>query len=1047
MSSRLSEEQYRKLFDEAIDGMVLADAKTDVIIDCNKALTRLVGREKSEVIGKPFIILHPRDDTKDDLVKNLKHHYEDQERQTLEARVITKTDEIKEVSIKTNIFEVEGCKVIQGIFRDITERKRAEEALRESEERYRGVVEDQTELICRWLPNMTLIFVNNAYCKYFGKTREELVGHSFLPLIPDEDHEITSRHFASIDKDNSCMTHEHRVVASDEQLHWMQWTNRAFFDENDCIVEYQSVGRDITERKQAEEAIRKSEEAERQFQQRLTALLDINMRLSRIDSFDDFCREAVEQARERLLGDRIGIWFVSEDNPNDIIGTYGTDTKGQTRDERDLRLTLNDPPSHIFTPEFRKLYSEYPAVLKLLTGIWVPESLDEVHISRFPAGIEQLIAVSANGPMYEPTGNQIGVGETARTVIMDGSKPIGFVSMDNCLTQKRFTDHDRKLIALFASTIGHLCGRRRAAEALRESEERYRTLLQTMNEGFAILDENETFTYTNDRFYQMLGYSPDEIVGHRLYDFLDEDNRRIFAEQIARRRRGEAESYEGTFTRKGGGKTHAIISPRPIFDSVGKFNGSFGVVTDITERKQMEEVLRENEERLQAILDNTTAHIFLKDAEGRYMVANRHLQNLFKVPQEQILGKTDYDFFPKEIAETYRANTQKVLESGTSMEFEEINPEDDGLHTYLSVKFPIHDANGVPYAVCGVSTDITDRKRAEEALRESRDVERQFQKRLTALLDINSRLAQIDNFDDLCRQAVEQARNYLGFDRVGIWFYSTETPDVLIGTFGTDDEGRTRDERDTNLVFEGLAKEVRTIMAKDFSVSKSSNLRFMYTDMLGRQEEVQCKIFSAEEKNFALYFNKSLYSPTGKKIGDCMGIWAAIWEGDQLVGNVSVDNYIHQRPFTDHDFRLIALFASTFSHLYTRNKAVNALRESEERYRVLVERNPHGIQEIDAFGTIIFANKAHHEIYGYEKGGLIGRSITDFLVPSLQRDELPGYLEMLVRDQPTPSMYNQKILTKYEKERDIEVNWNYLRDTKGSVTGFISILTDITDRK
>jgi PAS domain S-box-containing protein len=124
-----------------------------------------------------------------------------------------------------------------------------------------------------------------------------------------------------------------------------------------------------------------------------------------------------------------------------------------------------------------------------------------------------------------------------------------------------------------------------------------------------------------------------------------------------------------------------------------------------------------------------------------------------------------------------------------------------------------------------------------------------------------------------------------------------------------------------------------------------------------------------------------------------------------------------------------------------------ALQKSEKRYRTLFEKNPYGIQEIDANGTIIYANKAHHDMYGYEEGGLLGRSVTEFLVPGLNRDELPSYLATLVKEQPPPNMYHQKILTKHGIERDIEVAWNYLRDSKGRVKGFISVLTDITERK
>ncbi len=137
-----------------------------------------------------------------------------------------------------------------------TERKRAEEALRESEARYRAVIEDQTELICRFQPDGTLTFVNEAYCRYFGKRREELIGRSCMPLIHEEDREIVRQQMASLSPENPVGSYEHRVVTPSGEIRWQHWTDRAIFDEQGRLVEYQSVGRDITERKRAEEEIR-----------------------------------------------------------------------------------------------------------------------------------------------------------------------------------------------------------------------------------------------------------------------------------------------------------------------------------------------------------------------------------------------------------------------------------------------------------------------------------------------------------------------------------------------------------------------------------------------------------------------------------------------------------------------------------------------------------------------------------------------------------------------------------------------------------------------
>ncbi|MGA2162064.1 MAG: PAS domain S-box protein [Methanoregula sp.] len=145
-------------------------------------------------------------------------------------------------------------------FRDITERKRAEDAIRESEQRYRNVVEDQTEFICRFLPDGTHVFVNDAYCRYFGLNREEIVGHRFRPTVPDEDRERMKRFFASLTPDHPIDSIEHRIIMPDGALRWQRWSDRAIFDPSGTVTEYQSVGLDISERKRAEEELRSAHE-------------------------------------------------------------------------------------------------------------------------------------------------------------------------------------------------------------------------------------------------------------------------------------------------------------------------------------------------------------------------------------------------------------------------------------------------------------------------------------------------------------------------------------------------------------------------------------------------------------------------------------------------------------------------------------------------------------------------------------------------------------------------------------------------------------------
>jgi len=142
---------------------------------------------------------------------------------------------------------------------EIAERERAEKALRVSEARYRAILEDQTELVSRFLQDGTLTFVNEAYCSYFSESREELIGHKFWHHLPKRDQERFKQHLSKMGNENPVAAIEHEVLLPHGEARWVQWTDRAILNEEGQVVELQAVGRDITEQKRANQALQHSE--------------------------------------------------------------------------------------------------------------------------------------------------------------------------------------------------------------------------------------------------------------------------------------------------------------------------------------------------------------------------------------------------------------------------------------------------------------------------------------------------------------------------------------------------------------------------------------------------------------------------------------------------------------------------------------------------------------------------------------------------------------------------------------------------------------------
>lgn len=280
--------------------------------------------------------------------------------------------------------------------------------------------------------------------------------------------------------------------------------------------------------------------------------------------------------------------------------------------------------------------------------------------------------------------------------------------------------HESGEIIGFQGILQDVDDRKKSAIALQEKEARLRQFIEYAPISIVMFDQAMHYMAASYKWLEEYNLTHD-IVGRCHYDVFPEISTEW--KQIHQRCLAGAIEHreEDPFPRQDGSVEWVRWSLRPWYVTTGEIGGLIMFSENITERKEAELALRQSEEQLQAILDNSPAVIYMKDTQGRFITVNRQFETLFHTQRTAIVGKRNRELFDPNLAAIFDANDRRVLEAGVPMQWEESAPHDDGMHTYLSLKFPLLTPDGHPYALCGISTDITERKQAEVALEQAKD--------------------------------------------------------------------------------------------------------------------------------------------------------------------------------------------------------------------------------------------------------------------------------------------------------------------------------------
>lgn len=256
----------------------------------------------------------------------------------------------------------------------------------------------------------------------------------------------------------------------------------------------------------------------------------------------------------------------------------------------------------------------------------------------------------------------------------------------------------------------------------RERELRMKTrALDSAPVGITISDpdlDDNPLIYVNDRYTEITGYSEAEATGRNCRYLQGEETN---PEPVAQMRTAIDEdrpvSVEVLNYRKDGAPFWNNVKIAPVEDEDGTVTNYVGFQQDVTERKEYESELRETKRKLEAVLDTIQAAVFMKDTDSRYLLMNQACRDLLGVDEDAaVVGTTDHELFPDDVAQQFREDDRKVFEREETVEIEEDVPTPDGTRPHLTRKSPVYDETGEPYALCAVSTDVSELKQREKEL-------------------------------------------------------------------------------------------------------------------------------------------------------------------------------------------------------------------------------------------------------------------------------------------------------------------------------------------
>ncbi len=576
----------------------------------------------------------------------------------------------------------------------------------------------------------------------------------------------------------------------------------------------------------------------------------------------------------------------------------------------------------------------------------------------------------------------------------------------------------KAIYAELANAIRQCVEKAAALESLKDSERKYRELVELAQEGIWTIDGEGRTTLVNAKMAEMLGYTPDEMMGRPLFDFMDPSSSMKAAEYFDRRMKGVSEQHEFDFVRRNGTVLHALLGTCPACDDDGNAVGAIAVVSDISDRLKAEVLIRQERDTTQRYLDISKVMIICIASDGRVTLVNRRGCEILGYSEEEIIGKNWFtSFLPERVRSEIRAVFDSVLAEDISAEEAVLNPvltrsgEERIIRWYNAV---IRDEAGLITQTLSSGEDVTDMVRMERERQRELEVSNAFAEVSSALISPDI------SVPDMSNMVLRYARLLTDSEHGFVSSIDTETRSTVVHTL-------------TEMMDDGTCKLGDRRTSIEFPIDADGTYPSLWGVALNRRKPFYTNTPAEHESSRGI-------SKGHIPLKNFLSV--PVMCGDELVGQISAAN--SSRDYSNEDARIVSQLGERFAVALQRQRDLSRLMEIESRFESFMDHCPVLSYMKDLQDRYVFVNKSYEMMLNRGRDDIIGKTTGDLWPETVAKsiretDEMvksSGITERVSEIVDLPNGVHEYLTMKFP-----------LFDSKGKATLIGGVSVDVTEMK